>query len=114
MSGNYPPGTSASDPRAPWNQDEIEVDDDEILDYIEEELLDDLIFEEDDGRWSVESEAGEWLGGEGEAWEGAFPTQYDAEAYLFAERYSWLDERVAERKREEEIDRAYDAASGES
>lgn len=111
MSSNYPPGTSASDPRAPWNQDEIEVDVDDLLEYIEDELLGDLIYEDEDAataesRWLVESgpdgifaDYGEWL---------KFRTKEDCIALLLCERESWLDEKAAERKQEQEIERHLD------
>ena len=103
MAGNYPAELTDSSPRAPWNAPEIpEATLDDQIEYAEEHLVDDVIYE----GWDDEAEADAWLcelldpDGNAVVSDGQ-PTVESAIALFIAERGDEIDEWIDERRREE-------------
>jgi hypothetical protein len=102
---NAPPGVRWSDPY--FNPpDPGEWDEDALLDYVENELVGDLIVEADDGTWQIELVHDDYP--KGWAYVGEFATEHDAIAYFIAEREDWIEEKLDERERERLADGYYD------
>jgi hypothetical protein len=121
---NLPDGVRESD--LPGNRPEdMEAErfadnltDEDLIGYIEEELVGDLISErEEGGGWEVESagivaahglvwDEGEWISFSGET------AKYDCIALLLCERWDWIEEKLIEKHLEDEAERALDYEAG--
>lgn len=114
--GNYPHGTGANDPRAPWNAPEApEFDEDEVLDFFIDREGDAGGYVAYEGsRGDATTEDCWWLEVPHKDTEdaGPFDTFEDCMAYALADNQFQIEEQMEEEEREAAFDRFNDPDEG--